>query len=77
MGKHKVTTLFSWWDFYGDIVLDVLSRGAKTAVQTATAAGLLGYTLGGDYAGAKTAALAGLAAGISVVWNAVVAWANR
>lgn len=77
MGKKKVTTLFSWWDIYEDVVYDVLTRAARTAVQTAVAAGLLTYAVGGNYQGAKTAALSGLAAGISLVWNSATAYFNR
>lgn len=55
---------------------DVCTRAVKTAIQTAAAAGLLGSAIGGDLAGIKTAMLAATAAGISVVWNAAVDWAN-
>lgn len=77
MAKRKETTLFSWWDIYEDVILDTLSRGAKTFIQTAAAAGLLGSALGGDFVGVKAALLAGAASAISLVWNAALAWANK
>ena len=75
--KKEVVTLFTWWDVYGDDVLNIASRAAKTFIQTAAAAGLLGSLLGGNIAGVKAAALAGLSAAISLVWNAALAYANR
>lgn len=77
MGKHTEITLYSTWDLYADLLLDIGARALKTAIQTASAAGLLGYAIGGNYDGLRTAALAGLSAAISLVWNSLLAWSNR
>lgn len=68
--------LQDWWMWNGATARDVIERGIKTAVQTAAAAGLMGYAFGGDWAGFKTVLLSAVAAGVSVVMNAVVAWAR-
>ena len=78
MAKKETTLIeFSFWDLWGDVVVDVASRAAKTFIQTASAAGLLGYAVSGDLPGLKVALLAGLSSAISCVWNAGLAWANR
>lgn len=78
MAKKETTLIkFSFYELYGDVLIDLASRAGKTFVQTASAAGLLGYAVSGDLPGLKVALLAGTSAAISVAWNAALAWANR
>lgn len=65
-----------WFHIWESEIVDVVERAVKTAIQTAAAAGLIGFAIGGDWANFKTALLAATAAGVSVVWNAAVTWAN-
>ena len=55
---------------------DIAIRATKTAIQTAFAVGLLDLLWAGDWAGAQAAGLVVLAAGASVLLNAVYAWAQ-
>lgn len=63
-------------DLYREEIYDVLSRAGKTFVQTLTAQLTVAALVGGDYAATKAALIAAFAAGISVIWNALVVWAN-
>lgn len=72
----KKAAKVSFFESHRYEIADVIERGIKTAIQTAAAAGLLGFAIGGDWAGFRNVALAATAAGVSVVWNAVVAWAR-
>lgn len=58
------------------VVVDVLSRAAKTFVQALTAQILVADLFAGDVAKVHAALVAALAAAISVVWNAAIEWAN-
>lgn len=61
---------------YRDEIMDVLSRAGKTAVQALTAQLTVAALVGGDYQATKAALVAAVAAGISVIWNAAIAWSN-
>lgn len=65
-----------FFDVWRGEIVDVASRAAKTFIQTAAAAGLLGTALGGDLAAVRSILLAATAAALSVIWNAAVTWAN-
>lgn len=55
---------------------DVVTRAAKTAVQTFMATASLGAFIAIDQPQIQAAASAALAAGISVAWNALAQWAS-
>lgn len=54
---------------------DVIIRAAKTAVQTFMATASLGAFVAIDQPQIQAAGTAAIAAGISVVWNALAQWA--
>ena len=59
-----------------DKVKDVVTRAAKTAVQTFLAVATVQQVIGGDVDALRAAAAGALAAGFSVIWNAALAWSS-
>jgi hypothetical protein len=57
-------------------VKDIALRAAKTFVQTFLALATVEVVAAGDLVAIKSAAVAALAAAISVVWNAVLQWSQ-
>lgn len=55
---------------------DILTRAARTFVQAAASAGLLGALIGGNITGIRAALYAGGAAAASFLWNIAVAWSE-
>lgn len=55
---------------------DIGVRAAKTFVQTLVATVSVVVVLGGDVATIKAGVIAASAAGLSVVWNALLQWSQ-
>ena len=55
---------------------DILIRAAKTAVQSFLATASVQQFVGGDINAMRAAAIAAVAAGVAVLWNAALAWAS-
>ena len=55
---------------------DIGIRALKTAIQTFLSVATVNAVVSGDVTGLQTAGVAALAAGISVVWNAVLQWSS-
>jgi hypothetical protein len=59
-----------------ETIRDIAVRAAKTAVQVFFATATVDLVFGGDFAALQQIGLAALAAGASVIWNAVLAWSQ-
>ena len=53
---------------------DIVERTAKTLVEVFLGAFTVNQLVAGDIAAAKVAAVAAVAAGFSVIWNAILQW---
>lgn len=58
-------------------VRDIATRAFKTAVQTFVGLVTVDVLFAGDVGSVEKAAVAAAAAGVSVIWNAIGAWASR
>lgn len=58
-------------------VKDVLTRAAKTAIQCFGGLVTVDVFFQGDIGTVEKAAIAAAAAGVSVVWNAILVWASK
>lgn len=73
MAKKQVT--FGQAMFTVNDWLDVLVRATKTAVQVFIASVPVNVLMSGDADVIKSAVIAAVSAGLSVVWNSVALWA--
>lgn len=66
-----------FFDEYRGEIVDVLTRAAKTFVQSLTATLTVPALFGGNTTAVRAALVAAFAAGFSVIWNALVIWSNE
>lgn len=59
-----------------DKVKDIAVRAAKTAVQSFLAVATAQQVIGGDIDALRAAAVAAIAAGLAVLWNAALVWSS-